>query len=508
MGADGAAVNLGHRGGVIALLQAEIGSFIVPFHCMPHRLELGMLSVQREVSMIGQVYDLLHLIWKTYHMSPKSMRELKTLGAEIGVQVNAPSGVKGTRWLPHVSRSLSTLLKPGKDGNSCGQFTAVYVHMDHLAGAEATSAEIAGRAKKIKVRMEDGTFVAFCHFLSDLFSAIGNFSLQLQKNDVILPQAVSGIESLLATTEAMAASPKPDGKLSEFLAAMKKQRQQTWGESGTGRFKFQEVTLSKGEAAELAEGQSISQCAPRLQRAIVLTCDSTVKHLKNRFSSLLEENTKDLPTAKAVKCFNVFNHDSWPDNRLELLNHGVEEVNFLLQHFSTVLGRQQLGEFNLVQELQFHDDRFQVYFRLSREQFDTLRRRVGPSLERVTTNFKQSISPTERLAICLSYRVGISTVAGIIPDVCRVIWESLKEEFLPVPKAADWQEIAQGFHDRWNFPNYLRAFDGQHIVIQAPANSGSQFFSYKGTYSIVLLALVDVRYLFRMVDASEARCQA
>ena len=54
---------------------------------------------------------------------------------------------------------------------------------------------------------------------------------------------------------------------------------------------------------------------------------------------LIEENTEDIPTAKAVKCFNVFNHDSWPDNKLELLNHGVEEVKFLLQHYSTVLGR-------------------------------------------------------------------------------------------------------------------------------------------------------------------------
>ncbi|KAK0135416.1 Zinc finger protein 862 [Merluccius polli] len=196
--------------------------------------------------------------------------------------------------------------------------------------------------------MEVGTFVAFCHFLSDLFSSISNFSLQLQKNDVILPQvkkrekggpgdyfyiplnmflilriqlssqAVSGIESLLATIEAMAASPKPDGKLSEFLAAMKKQRQQRGGEPGTGTFKYQEVTLSKGEAAELAE----------------------------------EENTKDIPAAKAVKCFNVFSHDSWPDNRLELLNHGVEEVNFLLQHFSTVLDRNGCSKEKAKEEFQ------------------------------------------------------------------------------------------------------------------------------------------------------------
>ncbi|XP_056451735.1 uncharacterized protein LOC130386899 isoform X2 [Gadus chalcogrammus] len=194
--------------------------------------------------------------------------------------------------------------------------------------------------------------VAFCHFLSDLFSSISNFSLQLQKNNVILPQAVSGIESLLATIEAMAASPKPDGKLSEFLAAMKKQRQQRGGEPGAGTFKYQDVTLSKGEAAELAEGQPISQCAPRLQRAIVLTCESTVKHLKNRFSSLLEENTKDAPTAKAVKCFNVFSHDFWADNRLELLNHGVEEVNFLLRHFSTVLDRNGCSKEKAKEEFQ------------------------------------------------------------------------------------------------------------------------------------------------------------
>ncbi|XP_078146195.1 zinc finger protein 862-like [Centroberyx gerrardi] len=232
--------------------------------------------------------------------------------------------------------TLSTFLKPGKDSNpqSSGQFTAVYMHMDHLAGASA-NADIAGR---IKATMEDGTFVAFCYFLSDLFSSISQFSLLLQRNDVILPKAVSGIESLLATIETMAARPKPDGKLSEFLAAMKEQHQQKGGETGRQGLKYQEVTLFKGEAAKLAEGQPISQCAPRLQRAIELTCESTVKHLKNRFSSLLEEKIKDTPTAKAVRCFTVFNHDSWPDDKLGVLDHGVE-VKFLLEHFSTVLGR-------------------------------------------------------------------------------------------------------------------------------------------------------------------------
>ncbi|KAL7854012.1 hypothetical protein AOLI_G00208560 [Acnodon oligacanthus] len=37
LGADGAAVNLGSKGGVIALLQQEAGDHIVPFHCVPPR---------------------------------------------------------------------------------------------------------------------------------------------------------------------------------------------------------------------------------------------------------------------------------------------------------------------------------------------------------------------------------------------------------------------------------------------------------------------------------------
>lgn len=106
-----------------------------------------MLTVQRENPMIGQLYDLLHLIWKTYNFSPKSRRELRAIGADLGVNVLMPSGVKGTRWLPHVSRALETFLKPG-------QFTAVYYHMDHLAGSSG-NADIAGRAAKVSAILSE-----------------------------------------------------------------------------------------------------------------------------------------------------------------------------------------------------------------------------------------------------------------------------------------------------------------------------------------------------------------
>ncbi|KAF4097028.1 hypothetical protein G5714_022997 [Onychostoma macrolepis] len=267
LGADGAA-NLGSKGGVITLLQQEAGDHIVPFHCMPHRLELAMLSVQRDNPMMGQLYDLLHLIWKTYHFSPKSMRELRVIWADLGVNVLMPSGVKGTRWLPHVSRALETFLKPG-------QFTAVYYHMDHLVGSSA-NADIAGRATKVKKSMEDATFVAFCCLIADVFSGISKLSLLLQRNEIIM--------------EAMVARPKPSGRLSEFLADIRLQRRQQQEEGEMAIYKFQ-------------------------------------------------ESASESDTTKAVKCFNIFNHDSWPENQEDLVDHGADDLAFLLDHFSTVLRR-------------------------------------------------------------------------------------------------------------------------------------------------------------------------
>lgn len=66
-----------------------------------------------------------------------------------------------------------------------------------------------------------------------------------------------------------------------------------------------------------------------------------------------------------------------------------------------------------------------------------------------------------------------------------------------MPETADeWVYKSEGF----TFPHCLGAIDGKHITIQSPAKSASDYINYKGSFSIVLLALVDSNYCFLFAD--------
>lgn len=64
----------------------------------------------------------------------------------------------------------------------------------------------------------------------------------------------------------------------------------------------------------------------------------------------------------------------------------------------------------------------------------------------------------------------------------------------------EWKVIAVKFEDMWNFPHCIGAVDGKHVVMSAPSNSGSTFYNYNGTHSIVLMAISDAQYKFVYVD--------
>jgi len=327
-GAEKASVNLGSNAGVSAKLKVDV-PHMVEIHCFPHRLELALLTMQWDCELERKVYDVLHLVWKTYHYSPKSKRELKALGTELGIDVSQPSQVKGSRWLPHVSRALEVLIKPVKDGDMGtdeSQYAAVLQHMEHLASTSAKT-EIKGRATNVARTMKDESIVAFCHFVADMFQILSKMSLHFQWNDLVLPSAPTVLKEATGSIKMLPKHPVPGGKMEAILESLKKQQHDPPH--------FQGITLNKATGRRALTSLSSGPVQKNVEQAVELC----LKGMKERFGPLFQIKTSatSANVDQIISDFLVFNNDAWPSNMQDLVDFGQDKIDRLINWFQVSL---------------------------------------------------------------------------------------------------------------------------------------------------------------------------
>ena len=86
------------------------------------------------------------------------------------------------------------------------------------------------------------------------------------------------------------------------------------------------------------------------------------------------------------------------------------------------------------------------------------------------------------------------------PRRSDAIWKKLRDTYLPTPTESLWKDK---FNILWNFPNCVGAVDGKHVTVVCPPYSSSLFHNYKGSFSIVLMAVVDADLKFVIVDIGD-----
>ncbi|XP_017466952.1 PREDICTED: uncharacterized protein LOC108359550 [Rhagoletis zephyria] len=124
-------------------------------------------------------------------------------------------------------------------------------------------------------------------------------------------------------------------------------------------------------------------------------------------------------------------------------------------------------------------------------QFEDLLAKVAPLIEKQDT-----IMPCQPA----TFRVPRSTISELLEEVLDSIYAVLQEH-IQVPNTTEqWLQVQKDFNDKWQFPFCCSAIDGKHVVIDNPPHGASDYYNYKGTFVVVLFAIVDAHYHFLYID--------
>ncbi|XP_050542002.1 uncharacterized protein LOC126905910 [Daktulosphaira vitifoliae] len=153
---------------------------------------------------------------------------------------------------------------------------------------------------------------------------------------------------------------------------------------------------------------------------------------------------------------------------------------------------------------------FEKFCLMSSTDFEYLLGKVGPYISRQDTVLRRCIPTQERLAMTLRFlatgdsfkslsylfKVSTQTVLRCVHETCSALIDELRYGIKLPENPEEWYMVANDYDTKWQYPHCVGAIDGKHVIIQSPIHSFSEFINYKGTFSIVLMVLVNANYCF------------
>lgn len=179
LGSDGASNMVGKKGGLAALLRENVSNEIVNVHCLAHRLELSFRDVLKSNRLYEKLMTLLiglHYFYMKYYKNKSGLQ--RTIKA-LNIKGCLPPKMTGTRWLPHLSRGIESLLK-------------LYpAYEAHLSSLSHTNSKAEGLVKV----MLDKHLTCFVLFLKDALDPLMKLSLKLQRPCTTLADGLFWIDT-------------------------------------------------------------------------------------------------------------------------------------------------------------------------------------------------------------------------------------------------------------------------------------------------------------------------
>ena len=188
LGSDGAAVMLGKKGGVAALLKQEGRQpKLQAVHCMAHRLELAF-KASIKGSVLSQVDELLLHLYLFYHGSPKNRSILRNACKALSVTYRVPPRVGGTRWVPHLKGALEVLWTV---------YPAMLQQFLEMQEDSSCSKDAKSKALGFYTKLVTRDLLWSAHLLSDIVNTLSRLSTTFQASNC----TVSEVKAALGTAQ-------------------------------------------------------------------------------------------------------------------------------------------------------------------------------------------------------------------------------------------------------------------------------------------------------------------
>ncbi|XP_014669333.1 PREDICTED: zinc finger protein 862-like [Priapulus caudatus] len=304
--ADGAAVNMGVKKGLIALLRNDEMPWLIGMHCLNHRLELASKNAFENTYM-DEINSMLLSLYYVYEKSPKRLRELKTLGEVMEEAVTKPDKAHGTRWLQHKSRALASLLR---------SYPVIVAHLESMASESSAAADGARFRGYLKV-LTSFKFVLHMLLFFVLLQPLAALSCNLQGELADLMFAMASLESFHAST-ANIDSVESEHEDTEDVSELSKFLSDITFEDGKAEVEFKNVKLTNVRIDVLTAFHNSRKTYVKKIRECVDT----------RFSDF---------TSQLFQAFKVLDTNTWPRDKPSLDQFGHKELSTVFEHFKGLL---------------------------------------------------------------------------------------------------------------------------------------------------------------------------
>lgn len=300
---DGASVMLGKKAGVAKLLTDKYPN-IITWHCVAHRLELGVNDTIQEVSGTNSFKIFLDKLYAVYSMSPKNKAELRVCAATLEIQLLTIGKVLDTRWVASSLRTVQAVWE---------SFPALHSHFKEASTDVLRTDTERRKYSGLATRLSSKQFVQNLGLMFDALTELADLSLEVQRRSVTIPVAHRAICRQVAVFEVMCCKHGPH--LKEVDSAI-------------------QLSLFKGVG--LHNG---SKCDVLINRGQFFR--SLSENLKNRLLTIqsshvsTSDNSGTVNYQTLIEQLKVLCIDNWPDVLFASSSplYGEDEVTALAERF-------------------------------------------------------------------------------------------------------------------------------------------------------------------------------